>query len=376
LTTLNLLFKLYVNLMIHESISNSIIITEKARISQDSIILSIGDPHFATDVKVIDGGIDLLNNGTTNYSDSQGLKELREAIITGYGYKDYDYQNILITPGSKQGLFYILKTLDQGATVLLIEPYWHSYLSLVKDLNLSYQFLNSYEKDFLAKMKSIKFDALIVCNPNNPDGHILKKSQMDEIYNIIITKDAILIADEIYSNYDYNLSFTSFSDYNSDRILILNGFSKRFAMTGWRLGFILCNDYSRVKNLTRLNQLYATCVANISQYCGIAAMNSNFDNFLSEYYRGNRDLVLDYFPTITNRLNGGLYAFINLVDYGVTLTGDEFSELLFEKNKIAIVPGSVYGSSFISYFRLSFSIDRKILTEALDKIKLFIESIR
>jgi aminotransferase len=361
--------------MINENNINSINITERAKRIDDSIILSIGDPHFSTDDVIVENSFELLRTGTTNYSDSQGLEELREAIINGFEYKNYSYQDLVVTPGSKQGLLYVLKTLPRDSKVLLFEPHWHSYTNLIKDLNLNYQVLNSYDINFIEKLKMTDFDVLIVCNPNNPDGYILNKTQMDDIIKVIKLKDAILIADEIYSNYDYESSFVSFSKYNSDRIIILNGFSKRYAMTGWRLGFILCSDHNLVEKLIKINQLYATCVANISQYCGIAALNTRFDSQLLDYYKKNSEIVLEYFPLAAKRLSGGFYAFVDLTDYGVKLSGEEFSDLLFKRHKIAVVPGSIYGNSFKSYFRLSFSVDREILIIALYKILNLIESL-
>lgn len=259
--------------------------------------------------------------------------------------------------------------------MVIFEPHWHSYARLADNLDLNILNINGLNEESLSRLKDISFDAMIICNPNNPDGTILDKALMDYAVELINSKNAIIIVDEIYSHYDYDGKFRSFSKYQNDRIYVVNGFSKRYAMTGWRLGFILNCNNQKLDELTNINSMIATCVSNISQYCGIAAIKSNSDRQLYHYYKSNRDLVLNYFPSLINKLKGGLYAFVDLSDYGLTLDGEIFSQKLFTKFKIAVVPGAVYGNSYKSYFRICFSVDREELRLALEKISLFIKEI-
>lgn len=335
--------------------------------------LSIGDTHFSLPKSLADEAQN-IPDASSHYGPAQGLLKLREALAKRY--PGYEAEDIVIVPGLKQGLFYALEAIE-GNKVAVLEPSWLGYQATCTLAGCDYIPVNTYSTDWLNALRETSFDILMICSPNNPDGSILSESEISEIRDIITSKNAWVLLDVIYERYTYDemdslATFKPLQDY--PKILIGNGFSKSHAMTGYRVGYLLIKDQSVRSNVLKIQQNLATCASSHAQH--LLSLNPDPEeiNSFAKYYQENRQTVLGIFPEWSQFVpKGGFYFFVDLGIYGI-IDASAFCLTALKQDGIAMVPGAAYGTGFDSYIRVSFSLDRSELEEALNKLKNVIKS--
>ncbi len=346
------------------------IANEMRRNGEEVYTLSIGDTHFSPPT-AIQKRLAQLPSEYSHYTDGDGIIELRDLIASLY--PGYVHSDVVIVPGLKQGLFYLMSVLPI-TEVLFLEPAWLGYHSIVGLAGKQFSALNLQDNQWIEKLDESKFDAILLCHPNNPDGKLFSNEELFDIRNAAEKNNAWVITDEIYAAYQYkdggNIAHV-FEGY--DRLIRCNGMSKSHAMTGFRIGYMLVKDASVRKSISALNQNTITCTPTISQYISLGFVEALTEvSQFCDYYNENRALVLDVFPEWEPFApDGGFYFFVNLAEYGIHDSGVFCSDCL-KNAHVALVPGSAYGTGFDSWIRLSFSLDREQLRKALEALRNFI----
>ncbi|WP_375585595.1 pyridoxal phosphate-dependent aminotransferase [Cyclobacterium xiamenense] len=330
--------------------------------------LSIGDTHFNLPASLA-AEIVNLPEAASHYGSAQGVAKLRESIAEIY--EDYAADSVIIVPGLKQGFFYALEAIE-GKRVAVLEPSWLGYQATCTLAGCEYLPVNTYKSDWTDTLKSMDFDILMLCSPNNPDGNIITANQVESLYSIATEKDAWVILDLIYERYTYidiDIKALLRPILGYHKTIVGNGFSKSHAMTGYRIGYLLVKNANVMSNILKIQQNLATCASSFAQH--LLSKNHSpieIENFVS-YYRENRETVLNIFPEWkVFAPQGGFYFFVDLSVYGIT-DASEFCMDLLQNHGIAIVPGAAYGYGFDNYIRISFSLDRNGLEEALENLK-------
>ena len=334
--------------------------------------LSVGDTHFPSPKSLLLNLAELPQEAT-HYSSSQGVLKLREAIadnIVGYNASE-----IIVVPGLKQGFYYLLEALNLKKAVVL-EPAWLGYQATCVLAGYEYRGISTYENEWISKLRNSHFEVIMICLPNNPDGSILTLNQIEEIKEIAESKNAWIILDIIYERYSFDANIqdliSTLKSYS--KLVIGNGFSKSHAMTGFRLGYLLIKDQVLLNDTIKIQQNLATCPSTFSQYLLAGDVNPKEIEEFHEYYKENRNTVLQIFPEWDNFIpKGGFYYFVDLSIYGIS-NGDKFCIDVLNNYGIAMVMGSAYGTGFDSFVRISYSIDRDQLIEALNKLKIIIQN--
>ena len=371
--------------------SATVSLAEKAKSLKDAgvnvIDLTIGEPDFLTPDHIIEAGYRAMKKGNTKYTNSRGIIELRKAIAAklekDYGVGYSADQEIIVTPGGKQGIVYcILALINPGDEVLTLEPCWVGYESGVQLVGGKYVGIETSEKDGYAVTEKMILDKitpkskmLIINSPSNPTGKVLSREELDIITDICIRKNLILISDDIYEKiiFDQNtfLSVAGFKDMR-ERTIILNGFSKAYSMTGWRLAY-LAADKKIIGEINKLQQLSATCPSSVSQWAGVEALNGSQDSIamMAEAYQRRRDLVCNNLNKKIScfRPQGAFYAFLNMKQFG--WNSDQACDQILERCKIVTVPGNAFGKAGEGYVRISFGTSDeniKLAMKSLDNL--------
>jgi aminotransferase len=358
----------------------------------DCISLGVGEPDFVTPWRVSDAGIYAIKDGFTHYTPNRGLIKLRE-LISMQIKKDlgveYDPEDeIIITMGVSQGLDLALRTIiNPGDEIIIIEPCYVSYAANVKLINgipvlVQTRSSNKFKIDIEDVKKSItpKTKGIILNYPSNPTGSTIRRETLKDIAQIAIENNLIVISDEIYSALVYednHFSITSIPGMK-ERTIYLNGFSKSLAMTGWRLGYVACQK--GISDLMlKIHQYTALCAPSIAQHAAIEAMKNAFadiNQMKSEYAR-RRNFILNRFTEIgypCHRPEGAFYVFPDISQSG--MKSREFALNLLKSEKVAVVPGIVFGSTGENHIRCSFATSIENITEAMKRIENFSKKIR
>jgi len=359
--------------------------------ADDVISLGVGEPDFVTPWEIRESAIYSLERGYTSYTSNYGLLGLREAISDQVYEKDgtfYDPEReILITCGVSEAYDLAIRTItDPGDEIIVVEPCYVSYqpcvtLSGGEPISLP----TSMEDGFVPTSEEIeqritdKTKAIVISYPNNPTGATMNKKRMEEIADIVSEYDLILISDEVYGDLTYNEKHVSFSSLNGmkDRTILLNGFSKAYAMTGWRIGYLAANE-EIVDGAVKIHQYSMICAPIISQMAAIEAIVSGEKGkmeMIREYNRRRRMVVkrlnemgLDIFEP-----KGAFYAFPSIKEYSGS---EEFSERLLREKRVAVVPGNAFGECGEGFVRISYAASRETIIEAMDRIGAFLESLK
>ncbi|HAQ70105.1 MAG TPA: pyridoxal phosphate-dependent aminotransferase [Flavobacteriales bacterium] len=357
--------------------SASMELTRMAKVIKDEgrkvYTLSIGDTHFSLP-RSISSKLHSLPEISSHYGPAQGVFELRKAMAERY--TGYEPDDVVIVPGLKQGFFYALEAIEKKR-VAVLEPSWLGYKATCTLAGCDYIPVNTYLPNWKKTLKDIDFDVLMLCSPNNPDGGILSKNEILDLREIIASKNAWVFVDIIYERYAYGRTnlltrLNPLLDYT--KILIGNGFSKSHAMTGYRVGYLMIKDQNVRTNILLIQQNLATCASSHAQHLLTLCPDPEEISYFSEYYEGNREAVLKIFPEWSKFTpKGGFYFFVDLTIYGIT-DASEFCAKALMNDGIAMVPGSAYGTGFDNYVRVSFSLDRSELKEALNKLKNVIKT--
>lgn len=359
---------------------------------EDVVSLGVGEPDFDTPWHVRDEGIYALEKGRTFYTSNAGLKELRIEISRYLRRRcnlTYDpLKEILVTVGGSEGIDLALRAMiDPGDEVLIPEPCYVSYLPCVQlvggvpvtiELKAENEFRLTKE-DLLAHITD-KTKMLVLPFPNNPTGAIMTREDLEAIAEVIIEKDIFVLSDEIYSELTYQGDHVSMASIPGmwERTLTINGFSKSYAMTGWRLGYI-CGPREIVAQMTKIHQFAIMCAPTTSQYAAVEAMK-NGDNDVKqmrEAYNQRRRYLMHAFKEMNLPCFepfGAFYVFPCIKEFG--LTSEEFAMRLLEEEHVAVVPGTAFGNSGEGFLRISYAYSVDALKVAMERIARFIERLR
>ena len=352
------------------------------------ISLGIGEPDFDTPEHIKEYAKEALDKGMTHYGPNAGLMMLREALAWKLkeqnGIEADPKTQIMVTVGANQGfLLGLAAFLKDGEEVLIPSPMFVSYAPAVILAGGTPVEVPTYEEnefrlsvDDLKKHVSDKTRALIINTPNNPTGAVLTKKDLEEIADFAVEHDLIVFSDEVYEHFVYdgvkNHSIASL-DGMFERTITVNGFSKTFAMTGWRLGFVVAPEWI-IERMTRFQMYNSTCPVTFAQYAAAKALKDErswkaVEKMRREYDR-RRNLVwkrLNEMGLPTVKPKGAFYIFPRIRDTG--LTSKEFSELMLLEAKVAVVPGSAFGEAGEGYVRISYATAYEQLEEAMDRME-------
>ena len=352
------------------------------------ISLGVGEPDFVTPWHIRESCVHGLQRGYTAYTSNYGLLELRQEIAkmieTDYGVIYNPKCEALVTVGVSEALDLAMRAiLSPGDEVLVPEPCYVSYQACVtlaggKPVSVSTSRENEFRVtvDQLAAALTPRTKALLIGYPNNPTGAIMPRNELAAIAQFAEKHDLIVISDEIYANLTYDGEHTCFASLPGmrDRTILLNGFSKAYAMTGWRIGYALGNaDF--IGAMTKIHQFTMLCAPITAQIAAVEALQQgrpSRDRMVAEYDKrrrlmveGFRNMGLDCFEP-----KGAFYVFPSIQNTG--LTSLEFAEKLLQAEKVALVPGNAFGACGEGYVRCSYAASSKNLTEALDRIARFV----
>ena len=354
------------------------------------ISLGVGEPDFDTPWHVREEGIYSLEKGRTFYTGNSGLLELREEIGRYLDRRfglSYSTDEILVTVGGSEAIDIGFRTmLDPGDEVIIPEPCYVSYLPCVKlaggvpvrlPLEEKDQFKLTKEK--LLSAITDKTKILVLPFPHNPTGAILNREELQIIADIVKEHDLFVMSDEIYSELNYEGGHVSIASIPGmrERTIVINGFSKSYAMTGWRLGYA-AGPKEIMKQMLKIHQFVIMCAPTTSQYAAIEALRNG-----DEDVRRMRESYDERRRFLVNALNemglpcfepkGAFYVFPNISAYG--MTSEEFARRLLEQERVAVVPGTAFGECGEGFLRISYAYSIDNLKKALDKIEKFIDTL-
>lgn len=358
----------------------------------DAISLGVGEPDFDTPWRIREEGIYSLERGRTFYTSNSGLKELKEEISRYLQRKihvTYDPEcEIAVTVGGSEGIDIAFRAmLDPGDEVLIPQPSYVSYLPctiladgvpVVIPLQQKNEFKLTAEE--LEAAITPKTKILVLPYPNNPTGAIMTKEDLEPIAEIVKKYDLYVLSDEIYSELTYKFDHVSIASLlgMKDRTLVINGFSKGFAMTGWRLGYI-CGQKKIMEQMIKIHQYAIMCAPTNSQYAAIEGLRNcegEVQQMRNAYNQRRRYLVhefkrmqLDCFEPF-----GAFYIFPSIQEFG--MTSEEFATRFLEEEKVAVVPGSAFGECGEGYLRVSYAYSLEDLKEAIGRLGAFVGRLR
>lgn len=353
-----------------------------------AISLGVGEPDFQTPWHVREQGIYALERGKTHYTSNAGLITLREEICN-YVKRKYNLsyepkKNVLITIGGSEAIDMIIRsTITSDDEVIITKPCYVSYEPLVilqggsvKEINLKSENKFKLTKDELLSNITKKTKMIIMNYPNNPTGGIMTKSDLEEIAPILIEHDILVVSDEIYSELSYKENHVSIASLPGmkERTIVINGFSKAFAMTGWRLGYALGPE-ELISQMTKIHQFAIMCAPTVSQYAAVEALKYGDDDvkLMRESYNQRRLFCLDKLNEMGIECfepEGAFYLFPSIKKYG--LSSEDFSMKLLNEEKLVVVPGTAFGDAGEGFIRISYAYSIESLTEAFKRLKRFV----
>lgn len=361
---------------------------------EDAISLGVGEPDFDTPWHIRDEGIYSLEKGKTFYTSNAGLKELKIEIAKFLNRKydlDYDYNGeMFVTVGGSEAIDVALRAmLDPGDEVIIPQPSYVSYVPCTvlangTPVSLELKAENEFRltADELKAAITPKSKILIMPFPNNPTGAIMERKDLEAIAEVVIENDLFVLSDEIYSELTYlenegHVSIASLPEMK-ERTILINGFSKSHAMTGWRLGYA-CGPREVIKQMLKIHQFAIMCAPTTSQYAAVEALkNGDADvEMMREQYNQRRRYLLHRFKEMgldCFEPFGAFYAFPCIKEFG--MTSDEFANELLKSKKVAVVPGTAFGASGEGFVRISYAYSIDNLRIALDRIEKFITELR
>ena len=360
---------------------------------KDAISLGVGEPDFDTPWHIRDEGIYSLEKGRTFYTSNSGLKELRQEICAYMKRtQDIDYvwdKEVLITVGGSEGIDLMFRAMiNEGDEVLIPQPSYVSYepcaiLANAKPVIINLKNENNFRLTPAELEAAItpKSKILVLPFPNNPTGGIMEKEDLEAIVDIIIKNDLYVLSDEIYGELTYtgkpHVSIASFPGMK-ERTVVINGFSKAYAMTGWRLGFA-CGPQEIIAQMTKIHQYAIMCAPTTSQYAAVEALRHGEDDvkMMRESYNQRRRFVLHMLSEMgipCFEPLGAFYLFPCIKEFG--LSSEEFANKLLEEEKVAIVPGTAFGDSGEGFLRISYAYSIDNLRKALTRLGKFVERLR
>ncbi|MEF9958901.1 MAG: aminotransferase class I/II-fold pyridoxal phosphate-dependent enzyme [Niameybacter sp.] len=355
----------------------------------DAISLGVGEPDFDTPWHIREEGIYSLEKGKTIYSANAGLMELREEICN-YTKRRFNLtyspsKQCLVTVGGSEGIDLAIRTLvEPGEEVLVPEPSFVSYKPcVVLAGGVAVPIPTKEEDNFkltaeaLEKAITPKTKILVLPFPNNPTGAIMEREDLEKIAAVLKGKDIIVLSDEIYAELTYGKAHISIANIPGmyERTIVLNGFSKAFSMTGWRLGYALGPE-PILSMMTKVHQYALMCAPTTSQYAGIEAMRNGEEDvcMMREAYDRRRRVMVEGFRSMglyCFEPEGAFYVFPNITSTG--MTSENFCEKLLREQKVVVVPGTAFGESGEGFVRASYAYSVEAIKEALARIEIFVK---
>lgn len=358
----------------------------------DAISLGVGEPDFDTPWHIREEGIYSLEKGRTFYTSNSGLKELREEIVRYLERRihvSYDpLREVLITVGGSEGIDAAFRAmLNPGDEVLIPQPSYVSYepcavladgVPVIIELKEENEFRLTKEELLAAITDKTKI--LVLPFPNNPTGAIMEKEDLEAIAEVCIEKDIFVLSDEIYSELSYKGDHVSIASLPGmrERTILINGFSKAYAMTGWRLGYA-CGPADIIAQMTKIHQYAIMCAPTTSQYAAVEALRNGDEDvaMMRESYDQRRRFLMNAFQEMGLSCfepYGAFYTFPSIKQFG--MSSDEFATRFLEEEKVAVVPGTAFGACGEGFLRISYAYSLEQLKEALGRLSHFVARLR
>lgn len=359
---------------------------------KDAISLGVGEPDFDTPWHIRDEGIYALERGKTFYTSNAGLMELRKEIAAYLKRRvnvEYDPKTeMLITVGGSEGIDLALRAMiNPGDEVLIPQPSYVSYLPCAVLADAVPVIINlKEENDFRLTKEEVlahltpKTKILVLPFPNNPTGAIMERKDLEEIAEVVIEHDLFVISDEIYSELTYQKEHISIASLPGmkERTILINGFSKAYAMTGWRLGYA-CAPHIIMEQMVKIHQFAIMCAPTNSQYAAVDALKNGDEDvkIMREAYNQRRRYLMHRFKEMGLQCfepYGAFYVFPSIKEFG--MTSEEFATRFLEEEKVAVVPGTAFGDCGEGFLRISYAYSLENLKVALGRLEHFIEKLR
>lgn len=358
----------------------------------DAISLGVGEPDFDTPWHIRDEGIYALERGRTFYTSNAGLKELRDEIsnyLTRRIGVSYDsLKETVVTVGGSEGIDMAFRAvLNPGDEVLIPQPCYVSYepcavlaggVPVIINLKEENEF--RLTKEELLEAVTEKTKILVLPFPNNPTGAIMERKDLEEIARIVIEKDLLVLSDEIYSELSYKEDHVSIASLPGmkERTILINGFSKAYAMTGWRLGYA-CGPAPIIEQMTKIHQFAIMCAPTNSQFAAVEALKNGDEDvaMMRESYDQRRRYVVHNLREMGLKCFepfGAFYVFPSIQEFGIT--SDEFATRFLMEEKVAVVPGTAFGACGEGFLRLSYAYSLEDLKEAFGRLADFVSRLR
>ena len=367
-------------------------ITNMASEIKDCIILGVGEPDFKTPYRIRQAGIASLEKGKTFYTAGLGLEPLKKAICDYQKRRfhlDYTTDEIMVTVGGSEGIDMLFRVLlNPGDEVILPTPCYVSYDPIAKLCGAKVvEVPLKQEEDFKLTAQALrnaitdKTKILVLPFPGNPTGAIMEEGDLLEIADVIRDTDIFVMTDEIYAELTYgeykHVSFASIPGMK-ERTIVINGFSKAYAMTGWRLGYAM-GPKPIIDYMSTLHQVAIICAPTMSQYAAVVAMNECDDEIeaMRHQYDMRRRFLINELNTIglpCYNAQGAFYVFADIRSTG--MTSEEFCESLLLKNHVAVIPGNAFGNAGEGFIRISYSYSLEHLMEATKRIAEFMDNLK
>ncbi len=365
---------------------------DKAKEYSNVIDLTLGDPDYPTPPEVCEAACKAIREGRTKYTANAGLMELRTEVAnkvkeeTGIAYDPA--KNVIITVGAMGALYLLIKScINEGDEVLIPAPYWINYGQMVTMSGGVPVIVSSDKEGFalstelLEKAVTPRTKMMIINTPCNPTGEVYTRESLEAVAEIAKKNDILVVSDEAYSCILFDgAKFVSIVDIPGmkDRTILINSFSKRYSMTGWRVGYAV-GDENIISAMTRFQENVASCCPQPSQYAALAALKGSQDsvNEMVKGYQRRRDILVEGINKIEKlscrKPQGTFYAFVDISKTGMNST--DFAFELLDKVQVAVVPGITYGEVGDSYVRIALTRGEDIIQEAVDRINKFIMSL-
>lgn len=361
--------------------------------SMDNIIsLGVGEPDYTTPWNVREASIHSLERGMTSYTANAGLIELRESIASymsnrfGAAYKPEG--EVIVTVGASEGIDIALRSIvDPGDEVLVVEPCFVSYAPLVSLAGgTAVSVPTKMENDFQVLAEDIQAritpntKAIMISFPSNPTGAVMGKKELEAVSQVIIENDLVVLSDEIYAELSYDQEHVSVSSIEGmwERTILISGFSKSFAMTGWRVGYV-CAPAPYAASMLKIHQYAMMCASTMAQYAALEAMENGhveMEEMIASYRQRRNYFVksLREAGLSCHTPGGAFYAFPSITSTG--LSSEEFAEQLLVEQRVAVVPGHVFGEGGEGHIRCSYAASMSQLEEAVERIALFVKNLK
>ena len=347
---------------------------------KDVMNFTLGEPDFRTPEHICEAAKKAMDLGYTHYTNSQGISELREAIarkIQEENKVTVDADGVIVTPGGKQAIYEVMMSiLDDRDEVILLDPEWVSFEAAVKLAGGQPRWVKRLEEaltyEALESATSEKTKLIVINSPNNPAGYVLSDRELKAVAEFAVAHDLLVLSDEIYEKIIYERRHTCIAslDGMQERTILINGFSKTYAMTGWRIGYATAPP-GILKGMLKIQQHSVSCASSISQYAALAGLRESQDcvgDMVAEFKR-RRDVIVKRLNELGLRCvnpEGAFYAFVNTANHGTDI---EFTERLLKEAYIVVTPGSAFGNAGKDYVRFSFAASMEDILEGLERIE-------